>query len=104
MRSFPSIPFSELPGNTPPVILGEFCDSPIVLGKEMPRLTWSQYRVVKALLAAGNDGLTKDRLDAESGHTDARKILKRLHDSDPNWAVVIVMPGIPGRRYRILCR
>jgi hypothetical protein len=45
--------------------------------------------------------LTKDQLDAKSGHSEARKILKRLATSDPDWAAVIQMPGLPGRRYRI---
>ena len=73
----------------------------MVMGKVKPLLTFAQHAVVKALLEAGEDGLTKDGLDACSGHSDARKILKRLHDSDPNWAAVIQLAGRSGCRYRI---
>jgi hypothetical protein len=86
---------------SPNVVLGGFGDQPIVCGKVKSRLTWAQYRVVKALLDAGDDGLTKDELDAKSGHSEARKILKRLHDSDRDWAAVVHLPGRPGLRYRI---
>lgn len=99
MRANPSV--GSFPNSDPPVELGRFGDSPVIRGKLKPRLTWAQYHVIKALLAAGDDGLTKDQLDVQSGRSEARKILKRLHDSDPDWAAVIQLPGIPGRRYRI---
>jgi hypothetical protein len=75
---------------------------PIVLGKEKSVLTEGEYNVVKALLDAGEAGLSKDKLDEKSGHTDARKILSRLSKADPGWAAVIRMPGKAGRGYRIL--
>jgi hypothetical protein len=100
MRNLSRSPDS-FPNTDPPIVLGRFGDQPMVHGKLKPRLTWAQHRVVQALLAAGNEGLTKDQLDSHSGHSDARKILKRLHDSDSDWAGVIHMPGIPGCRYRI---
>lgn len=84
-----------------PVVLGLSGDPVTILGKVKPPLTLPQYRVVRALIVAGEDGLTKSQLDRTSGHCEARKILKRLHDSDPDWATVIHMPGRPGRRYRI---
>jgi hypothetical protein len=87
--------------SNPPVVLGSFGEPPIVRGMIKPRLTWPQYLVVKALLEAGEIGLTKYQLDAKTDRTDARKVLKRLHDSDADWAAVIHMPGIPGRHYRI---
>jgi hypothetical protein len=86
-----------------PVILGERGDSVIVLGKCKPRLTCAQYDVIRALLVAGDNGLTKDELDAMSDHTAARKILRRLRASDSDWAAVIQMAGRPWRRYRIFC-
>jgi len=64
-------------------------------------LTLPQYDVVKALLGAGVRGLSKDKLDRKSKHGDARKILKRLADSDPDWEEAISFPGKPGGRYRI---
>lgn len=76
-------------------------DCIMVQGKVKPQLTFAQFAVVSALLQAGEDGLTKDQLDTRSGHSDARKILKRLHDSDPDWAAVIHMAGRSGCRYRI---
>ena len=60
-----------------------------------------QYDVVKALLAAGDGGLSKDSLANESNHGDAHRVLKRLADSDPDWALVIQMADKPGCRYRI---
>jgi len=75
---------------------------PVVLGKEKQPLTFREYNIVKALLDAGEHGLTKDKLDDKSGHSEARKVLSALRDGDPDWAAVIQMPGGPGRGgYRI---
>ena len=73
------------------VVLRGLHRKPLVLGEEVPRLNKAQYHVIEALLAVYPDSLTKDELDAWSGHADARKILRRLHDSDPRWARVIRM-------------
>src|SRR4051794_19961205 len=102
MRADLSNSLESILANDPPVVVSRMADEPKVRGKLKPRLTYAQFNVVRALLEAGDDGLTKDELDTKSGHTEARKILKRLHDSDPDWAEVIQMPGIPGRRYRIV--
>jgi len=64
-------------------------------------LTRPQYGVVKALLEAGERGLSKDELDHKSKHGDARKILKRLAESDADWKAVIHFPGKPGVGCRI---
>lgn len=77
-------------------------DEPIVRGHRKPRLTDARYDIVLALLQAGDNGLSKDQLDHKSCHTEARKILKRLAHSDPDWARVIQFPGSRGRGYRIL--
>jgi hypothetical protein len=74
---------------------------PIVSGRLKQTLTPPQFDAVKALLDAGEPGLTKDQLDKKSGHGDARKILKRLADSDPDWKAVLPFPGTTGMRYRI---
>ncbi len=74
--------------------------NPLVRGKAKPPLSFAEYNVVQALLNAGESGqsgLTKDKLDEKSGHTEARKILKRLRVSDPDWAAVIRFPGKAGR-------
>ena len=83
------------------VLLFDPHDRPIVNGTEKPTLTYAQYNVVMALLKAGDKGLTKDALDRNSGHTDARKILGRLANKDNDWKAVILLPGITGKRYRI---
>lgn len=85
----------------PAVELGQRDSFPRVRGKIKARLTFAQFNVLKALISAGEDGLTKDKLDEVSGHTDARKILKRLAQSDPDWDSVIQMALRPGCRYRI---
>jgi len=77
-------------------------EQPIVSGKEKERLTNAQYDVVLALLQAGERGLTKDELDHESKHGDARGVLKRLTDKDSDWRAVIPFPGMTGGGYRIL--
>lgn len=74
---------------------------PTVKGKSKPTLTKAQYDVVRALIEAGQDGLTKDQLGHRSGHGDARKIMQRLANSDPDWKRVLLFPGTTGKRYRI---
>ena len=71
-----------------------------VLGKQKPRLTRPQHDVVQALLDAGKEGLTKDLLVYNSGHTDAVGILTRLKRKD-DWGQVIQMAGTTGGGYRI---
>jgi hypothetical protein len=73
----------------------------MVQGKRKPALTNAAYDVVRALICAGENGLTKDALDHESKHGDARKIMRRLADGDRDWKAVLVFPGKPGRGYRI---
>jgi hypothetical protein len=96
-------PGGESAAAVSPVILGKPTDEPVVHGKRKPRLTAPRYKVVKALLEAGEDGLSKDSLATESGHTDAVGILKRLAESDDDWRAVILLAGVPGGRYRIRC-
>jgi hypothetical protein len=89
------------PEHSARVVLRDREEGPIVLGKTKRKLTNQQYNVVKALLEAGDLGLTKDELVSKSGHEDARGILKRLADSDPDWKGVIHFAGRTGGRYRI---
>lgn len=85
----------------PKVLLGEPGDCPIVLGKKKRRLTKAGYDVVKAVLEAGETGLTKDELVEKSGHGDARGVLNRLAEKDPDWRSVIQFAGHVGGGYRI---
>ena len=71
------------------VVLGGLVDPPTVNGKKKELLTKAQYDSVKALLDAGEQGLTKDMLDKKSGHGDTRKILKRLAAKDADWKKMI---------------
>jgi hypothetical protein len=86
---------------SPAVVLAGMTKQPIVHGKPKPVLRHAQYNVVQALVDAVDTGLTKDQLVAQSGHSDARGILKRLADSDPDWRSVIHFPGKSGSHYRI---
>jgi hypothetical protein len=88
-------------GPRPAVTLRGQADAPIVRGKEMPRLTVARYCVVKALVDAGNDGLSTDDLVSKSGCGGAVNTLKALVRSSPEWGAVIALPGAPGLRYRI---
>ena len=92
----------EEPASKPPaVVLSGPDQQPLVNGTQKPLLTMAQYDVVKVLLEAGVNGLTKDDLEYKSKHGDARKILKRLAAKDPDWQAVIHFPGSTGKRYRI---
>jgi hypothetical protein len=83
------------------VLLKGRADSPIVRGKTKRTLTHAQFDIIEALLQAGEAGLTKDEFERKSRHSDARRILKRLAESDPDWNAVILFPGRTGGRYRI---
>src|SRR5262249_22497142 len=85
---------------TPAVILIGLDRNPIVLGKEKKRLTEAKYDVVKALLDADRN-LSKDELDRKSGRSEARKHLKDLAKSDPDWEAVIEFPSVYGAGYGI---
>ncbi len=83
-----------------PVVLLSPGDPPLVLGEPKPLLTGQQFRVVKALLDAGEGGLSKAALNKLCG--DALGVLKRLHDSDEDWKAVIRLAGTKGKKYRIV--
>ncbi len=83
----------------PPVVLTRFGGPVRVRGVQKAALTFAQHQVVRALLDAGETGLSKDEL--EKVHSDARGILRRLRDLDPDWRAVIHFAGRTGGRYRI---
>jgi hypothetical protein len=89
------------PPKGPRVVLRGREEAPIVLGMPKPKLTLPRYNVVKALLDAGEAGLTKDELVNKSRHQDARGILNRLANSDPDWKQVIHFAGQTCGGYRI---
>lgn len=68
-------------------------DAPDVNGKQKQPLSKPRYDLVLALIKAGKNGLTKDRLVKESGHSDPVKTMKRLANSDPDWKAVLIFPG-----------
>jgi hypothetical protein len=86
--------------DTPRVVLRGREEGPVVLGKPKQKLTTPQYNVIKALLDAGEVGLTKDKLVSKSRHEDARGILTRLAKKD-DWREVIHLAGQTGGGYRI---
>jgi len=100
-------PASKAPSDTPVAqsarvaLFGED-KATMVDGKERPPLSKARYAVVRALIAAGDTGLTKDQLDDKSGHTEARKIMGGLAKSDPAWGAVLKLAGTTGGHYRIL--
>jgi hypothetical protein len=88
------------PAPAPAVVLNGPGKPPVVRRRKKDPLSTAQYDVVSALLAAGDGGLTKDKLEENSRHADARGILRRLA-RDPDWGAVISFPGKTGRRYRV---
>jgi hypothetical protein len=88
----------------PAVILGKRHEEPRVNGTLKRVLTAARYDVVTALLDAGESGLSGDNLVIKSGHGGAVNTLKTLARSDTDWGSVILLPGQPGGRYRIVGR
>jgi hypothetical protein len=86
---------------SPVVVLTGKTKKPTVRGEPKPVLRPPQFNVVKALVDAGNTGPTVDQLVHHCGHADARGILRRLADSDPDGRSAIHFPGKAGGRYRI---
>jgi hypothetical protein len=77
-------------------------EHPIIHGLPQAKLTIPRYDVLLSLCTAGEKGLTKDMLVVSSKHSDARGILKRLRESDPEWSSVIKFPERRGIRYRVV--
>ena len=71
-----------------------------VRDQEKPPLTDSGYKVVEALVTAGEKGMKKSELERVCG--DPRGILHRLRKKDPDWEAAIQLAGGTGRRYRIV--
>lgn len=83
---------------TPMVVLGRAGDPCTVNGKPKKALTDGQHAVVAALIEAGDEGLTKDAIEAV--RSSARRMLDDLR-KDSDWAGVIIMPGQTNGRYRV---
>ena len=84
------------------VVLRSKGDKPLVHGREVPSVTSAQYDVLRALIGAGADGLSLTELSKRSGHGSARNVLGNLASKSSVWKQVILLPGAPGRRYRLL--
>lgn len=80
------------------VVLGRAGDPCTVNGKPKKALTDGQHAVVAALIEAGDEGLTKDAIEAV--RSSARRMLDDLR-KDSDWASVIIMPGQTNGRYRV---
>ena len=85
----------------PRVVLKGQAERPEVDGKAVEVLTVARYNVVDALLKAGSDGLTKDRLVKSSGHGSAVNVLKGLAKLSKAWKAVVKLPGSTGKRYAL---
>jgi hypothetical protein len=84
------------------IVLRSIDEQPVVNGvKKAAIRSTVAYDGLRALIQAGEQGLTKDRLDRQSRHTDTRKSLRELAESDPDWKTVILLPGTAGMRYRV---
>lgn len=70
-------------------------------GKEKPPLRAAQHAVISALLNAGPEGLDEQELREKSGRGGWWRILKEL-GKDPDWGRILMFPGGPWGRYRIL--
>jgi hypothetical protein len=63
--------------------------------------TKARYDAIKALIEAGEDGLTKNGLVEKSKHGDAVNSLKALAEKDRDWKRVLQFAGDTGKRHRI---
>jgi hypothetical protein len=54
---------------------------------------------MESLLESGEDGLSGDEL-VKRTYGGAVNTLKTMA-KDPDWASIIILPGAPGRRYRL---
>lgn len=77
-------------------------EGPLIRGREVERVTQVQFEILKTLIDAGERGLSLPELKRFSGHETAEKTLKRLAQSSEIWKQIILLPGAPGRRYRLL--
>lgn len=84
--------------NSKAVVLYGPADRPVVNEKSKAPLTKPQYEVILTLIRAGDNGLTKDELDRESKHGDARKIMRRLANNDDDWKSVLLNPQLASAR------
>ncbi|NLF73307.1 MAG: hypothetical protein GX575_30085 [Candidatus Anammoximicrobium sp.] len=76
-------------------------EQPEVNGKKKTTLTKARYDAIKALVQAGENGLTKDELVKKSQHGDAVNSLKNLAKKDRDWERVLQFAGGTGKRHRI---
>jgi len=90
----PHLPFATIAAR---VILKGRGEAPIVEGTPVPRLTSSQFNVVKALIDAGEEGLSWAEITRHKA--DAVKTLKRLVRTQPHWAPFFNLAEKRGARY-----
>lgn len=76
-------------------------EQPIVFGEPQPKLGHARYAVVKALLAAGKQGLSKSELERKSGKNDAVKYLRNVRKLSSAWEKAIMMAGKSWNGYHI---
>jgi hypothetical protein len=63
----------------------------VIQGKGFP-ISSAELDVLQALHEYGKDGLTKDQLDRLSGHTEARKILRKAVNKHPELEKFVIFP------------
>ena len=75
-------------------------DPPLIDERPAAPLTAAQYRAVKALLDAGADGMTKDRLFAKCEGDPLKALRNRRDKPGSPWKAVDPFPGRTGGGYR----
>lgn len=88
----------------PPVVLRGRKTPPIVMGIiQLTALTEAQYDVAEAALSAWPGRLTKDQLETQSKHGDARKIFTGMATNlSPEWKRAIYLPGAKKDGYGLI--
>lgn len=74
-----------------PVLLGGPGTPPVVLGRQKPPLSPSEFAVVRALLDVFPGGRTWPKLKEVCGY-EPRIVVRRLKENDPDWDAVLLTP------------
>jgi hypothetical protein len=73
----------------------------VIVNNKVKTLKSARFDVIKALVDEFPDKLTKDQLIEKSKHSDAVNMLKAIAELDRDWKSVILLPGSPGKGYRL---
>jgi len=102
LDSLPTVDSTRGEESECPIVLSDRGLREVTVNGRTKQLTLVRWNVIEALVENYPNTMTKDQLVANSGHTDAVNILKRLMKGDDDWAAVIKLAGSTGGGYGIV--